>query len=49
MRRHFTPIAMLTMALIGLALLTQPTLPHERASTPVQANDLNTEIIRSHR
>lgn len=44
MRRHFTPLAMLAMALIGLAVLTQPVLPHERGSTAAPANDLKTEM-----
>lgn len=44
MRQHFVPVAMLTMALIGLALVTQPAFPHERTSTTSNASDLKTRI-----
>ncbi len=43
MRPHLLPIAMLILALIGLAALTEPALPHKRmdaAASPVHADDI---------
>lgn len=45
MRPQHTSIAMLGVALIGLAVLTEPALPHKQASaTAVNASDLKTEM-----
>ena len=45
MRPHLVLIAMLSMALIGLAVLTEPALPHqqmEAAASAVHAADVRT-------